>query len=63
MSVGDLVIVKSNNGNDVGKIYCTGIYLGTQRTWKDWHIVRDFKGNTMHWDEPFWELEVINASR
>jgi len=63
VKVGDLVAIKSNMGDDMGKVYCTGIYLGTSNTWKDWHLVCDMKGRQMKWDEPFWILEVISESQ
>jgi len=63
VKVGDLVVIKSNTGSDIGKVYCTGIYLGTEVTWKDWHLVCDLKGRKMKWDEPFWQLEVISEKK
>ena len=63
MQVGDLVAIKSNIGNDIGTVYCTGIYLGTETTWKDWHIVCDMKGKLVAWDEPYWTLEAISEKK
>ena len=70
MQVGDLVAIKSNTGSDIGKVCCTGIYLGTETTWKDsaimrtvWHLVYDMKGGRTKWDEPFWQLEVLSEKK
>jgi hypothetical protein len=59
MKVGDLVRVTSASRPIITEI---GVFLGMSESWKEWYRVW-VRGKEQRYDEPFWEIEVINERR
>ena len=59
MKVGDLVRVTSASRPIVTEI---GVFLGMSESWKEWYRVW-VHDKELRYDEPFWEIEVINERR